>query len=68
MRVVGASNMCRLPGSGGTWMVVEGGMGSVTQQPGRPAERGRQAVLPCGSMQSAAYAITVPSQCNAQEA
>jgi hypothetical protein len=25
-------NMCRLPGSGGTWMVVEGGMGSVTQQ------------------------------------
>jgi phytoene dehydrogenase-like protein len=25
-------NMCRLPGSDGTWMVVEGGMGSVTQQ------------------------------------
>lgn len=25
-------NMCRLPGSGGTWMVVEGGMGVVTQQ------------------------------------
>jgi phytoene dehydrogenase-like protein len=24
-------NMCRLPGSGGTWMVVKGGMGSVTQ-------------------------------------
>lgn len=25
-------NMCRLPGSGGTWMVVEGGMGVVTQR------------------------------------
>lgn len=25
-------NMCRLPGSGGTWMVVEGGMGRVTQE------------------------------------
>jgi phytoene dehydrogenase-like protein len=23
-------NMCRLPGSGGTWMIVEGGMGVVT--------------------------------------
>ncbi|GBF99512.1 hypothetical protein Rsub_12290 [Raphidocelis subcapitata] len=27
-----AHNMCRLPGSDGTWMVVEGGMGTVTQQ------------------------------------
>src|SRR5215469_3113042 len=24
-------NMCRLPGAGGTWMVVRGGMGKVTQ-------------------------------------
>lgn len=24
-------NMCRLPGSDGTWMIVEGGMGAVTQ-------------------------------------
>jgi phytoene dehydrogenase-like protein len=24
-------NMCRLPGSDGTWMIVKGGMGSVTQ-------------------------------------
>ncbi len=23
-------NMCRLPGSGGTWMIVEGGMGTIT--------------------------------------
>ncbi len=28
-------NMCRLPGAGGTWMVVRGGMGTVT---GRLAE------------------------------
>jgi phytoene dehydrogenase-like protein len=25
-------NMCRLPGSGGTWMIVEGGMGTVTSR------------------------------------
>jgi phytoene dehydrogenase-like protein len=25
-------NMCRLPGSDGTWMIVEGGMGTVTQR------------------------------------
>jgi phytoene dehydrogenase-like protein len=25
-------NMCRLPGSGGTWMIVQGGMGAITQQ------------------------------------
>ncbi len=25
-------NMCRLPGAGGTWMVVKGGMGTVTRQ------------------------------------
>lgn len=26
-----AHNMCRLPNSGGTWMIAEGGMGAVTQ-------------------------------------
>lgn len=25
-------NMCRLPGSGGTWMIVEGGMGTVSHR------------------------------------
>jgi phytoene dehydrogenase-like protein len=25
-------NMCRLPGSDGTWMIVEGGMGTITQR------------------------------------
>lgn len=25
-------NMCRLPGSGGTWMIVGGGMGTITQR------------------------------------
>src|SRR6185369_9531665 len=33
-------NMCRLPGSGGTWMIVEGGMGTVTS---RLAELARRA-------------------------
>ncbi len=33
-------NMCRLRGSGGTWMVVEGGMGTVTA---RIADRAREA-------------------------
>ncbi|MDB5099818.1 MAG: dependent oxidoreductase [Cyanobacteria bacterium RYN_339] len=27
-----AHNMCRLPGSDGTWMIVEGGMGAITQK------------------------------------
>src|SRR5687767_1192082 len=30
-------NMCRLPGSDGTWMIVEGGMGSVTRELARLA-------------------------------
>jgi phytoene dehydrogenase-like protein len=34
-------NMCRLPGAGGTWMVVRGGMGTVTQAlAGKAAEAG----------------------------
>jgi phytoene dehydrogenase-like protein len=32
-------NMCRLPGSDGTWMLVEGGMGTITQR--FAAEAGR---------------------------
>jgi phytoene dehydrogenase-like protein len=30
-------NMCRLPNSGGTWMIVEGGMGTVTRRLGELA-------------------------------
>jgi len=34
-------NMCRLPGAGGTWMVVRGGMGTVTQSlAGKATEAG----------------------------
>ncbi len=33
-------NMCRLPNSGGTWMIVEGGMGTIT---GRIADAARKA-------------------------
>ncbi|MEM7135364.1 MAG: NAD(P)/FAD-dependent oxidoreductase [Myxococcota bacterium] len=32
-------NMCRLPGSNGTWMIVRGGMGTVTQRLLEVAER-----------------------------
>src|SRR5204863_4198962 len=32
-------NMCRLPGSGGTWMIPEGGMGSVTSRFAAAARR-----------------------------
>jgi len=36
-------NMCRLPGSDGTWMIVQGGMGSVTKELARlAAEAGAQ--------------------------
>ena len=34
-------NMCRLPGSGGTWMIVHGGMGTVTARIA-DAARGRR--------------------------
>ncbi len=32
-------NMCRLPGGGGTWMIVEGGMGTVSGRLGALAQR-----------------------------
>ncbi|HUB08132.1 MAG TPA: NAD(P)/FAD-dependent oxidoreductase [Myxococcales bacterium] len=32
-------NMCRLPGSDGTWMIVKGGMGTVTDRLREAAER-----------------------------
>ncbi|MGH3342066.1 MAG: phytoene desaturase family protein [Carbonactinosporaceae bacterium] len=32
-------NMCRLPGSDGTWMIVRGGMGTVSTRLGEAAER-----------------------------
>ena len=35
-------NMCRLPGSDGTWMVVRGGMGTVTSTHRRPRARRRR--------------------------
>jgi len=41
-----AHNMCRLPGSDGTWMVVRGGMGTVTQVLANAAQRaGAELVL-----------------------
>lgn len=38
-------NMCRLPGSGGTWMVVEGGMGRVTSELARLATEAGATIL-----------------------
>ena len=37
-------NMCRLPGSDGTWMIAEGGMGTVSRhlRRRRPRRRGRR--------------------------
>ncbi len=32
-------NMCRLPGSGGTWMIVEGGMGTITTRLAEAAQQ-----------------------------
>src|SRR5690606_8990332 len=32
-------NMCRLPGADGTWMMVQGGMGTVTQQLAEAAQK-----------------------------
>ncbi len=44
-------NMCRLPGSGGTWMIVEGGMGTVSS---RFADAARKA----GATLSTSRAVT----------
>jgi phytoene dehydrogenase-like protein len=50
-------NMCRLPGSDGTWMIVEGGMGSISKELARLAteagariwtEAGVQSITTCG--------------------
>lgn len=38
-------NMCRLPGSGGTWMIVQGGMGTVTARLRAELERAGGRVL-----------------------
>jgi phytoene dehydrogenase-like protein len=38
-------NMCRLPGSDGTWMIVQGGMGSVTKELARLATEAGAALL-----------------------
>ena len=38
-------NMCRLPRSGGTWMIVRGGMGTITQQLRERAEELGASVL-----------------------
>jgi phytoene dehydrogenase-like protein len=42
-------NMCRLPGSDGTWMIVQGGMGSVSTELARVAtEAGAQILTDAG--------------------
>ena len=41
-------NMCRLPGSDGTWMIVQGGMGSVTKELARLAAEAGAKILDRG--------------------
>ena len=38
-------NMCRLPGSDGTWMIVEGGMGSISKELARLATEAGAEIL-----------------------
>lgn len=38
-------NMCRLPGSDGTWMIAEGGMGSITREIARLATEAGASIL-----------------------
>ena len=38
-------NMCRLPGSGGTWMVVQGGMGTITTRIAELATKSGAAIV-----------------------
>jgi phytoene dehydrogenase-like protein len=44
-------NMCRLPGSDGTWMIAKGGMGSITQELGRLATEAGAKILPRAGVQ-----------------
>jgi phytoene dehydrogenase-like protein len=43
-------NMCRLPGSDGTWMIVQGGMGSVTKELARLAHEAGAQILTGGAV------------------
>jgi phytoene dehydrogenase-like protein len=51
-------NMCRLPGSDGTWMIVQGGMGNVTKELARLATEAGAQILTSAPVQS----INIPSQ------
>jgi hypothetical protein len=54
---------CRLPNSGGTWMVVEGGMGVVTQQLATALFDLHLLLLLVGTAAAAAAAVAVlPAQ------
>lgn len=53
-------SMCRLPGSGGTWMAVDGGMGTVTDRlRRRAADAGAE--IRCGTVVPASRAHRRPS-------
>ena len=45
-------NMCRLPGSDGTWMIVQGGMGNVTKELARLATEAGAQILTRAPVQS----------------
>ena len=45
-------NMCRLPGSDGTWMIAEGGMGSVTKELARLATEAGAQILTDAAVES----------------
>ncbi|MGD8823553.1 MAG: NAD(P)/FAD-dependent oxidoreductase [Myxococcales bacterium] len=54
-------NMCRLPGSDGTWMVVRGGMGTVTRTLARVAARAGTEIMvdtPVARIETHAGAVT----------
>lgn len=54
-------NMCRLPGSDGTWMIVRGGMGSVTKELARLATEAGAIIetgAPVAAIQTAGDRVT----------
>src|SRR5439155_12591195 len=44
-------NMCRLPGSDGTWMIAKGGMGSITKELARLATEAGVRIWPGAGVQ-----------------
>ena len=56
-------NMCRLPGSDGTWMIAQGGMGSISRELARLAAKAGVRIWTGAGVQEIITAIRSPVSC-----